>query len=113
MVDPVSVAATLMRQQCKCLSACGSLLSLRSWTNSMVRHWRYLSTPAEAQVLAQVSDLSIVSAFMQLAALQGEYAQLTGTLFAARCHPLSVVRVNNCDVCAAVEHCSTATWHTS
>ena len=41
-----------------------------------------------AQALAAVDDLSIISAFMQLAALQGEYAELTGTLFAARPHLL-------------------------
>ncbi len=34
------------------------------------------------QVLAAVGDLSILSSFMQRAGLQGEYAQLTGTLFA-------------------------------
>ena len=55
----------------------------------MVWRWHCLSLSVEMQVLAEVNDLSIASAFMQLAALQGEYAQLTGTLFAARRNPCS------------------------
>ena len=63
-------------------------------------------TPALLQVLAEVGDLSIVSAFMQLAGLQGEYAQLTGTLFAARLRPpplrTPAASLHACYVCGRV-----------